>query len=91
MTFYFTSESPNGERTLRTIEEITEDEAESKHFLGTAAGANLGHCVYMGSKYHKGFEEEVRYYHIKRDLDEHGRAIQKAQPNTIQVSFYSEK
>ncbi|MBU2589174.1 MAG: hypothetical protein KKA65_05205 [Nanoarchaeota archaeon] len=49
----------------RTIEEITKEESEGKILLGTAAGIDCYHCLYLGVINSRGlFLKKVNFYRI---------------------------
>lgn len=86
----FSAVSKDEQRRIM-LEEITEEERAGKKYLGTALGRDLFHCIYMGSKYYKGnFCEDVKWYFISNESDEHLEDLCKRQPGSIKVEFYGE-
>lgn len=77
-------------RENKRIEEISEREIESKRSLGTAYGFNLGHCVYLATKYCREFAEKARWYRII-ETDERLEELRRVQWQSIGVEFYAEK
>ncbi len=74
-----------------SLEEITAKEREGKSLLGKADGRDIGHCVYLGVSYCKGFFEKAKWYHLSTEIDARLEELQKTQPGTIRVEFYGEK
>ncbi len=83
------TEVPSVEKRL---EELTEEAAESLDCLGTAAGANLGHCMYLGMKYCKDFTERVvGYRQVQNDALVKDHKEHFGNQPTITVAFYGSK
>ena len=74
-----------------SLDEIAREEREGKSLLGKADGQGIGHCVYLGVSYCKGFFEKAKWYHLSTETDARLEELQKKQPGTIRVEFYGEK
>lgn len=76
-------------KTKVTLEEIARDEARGKHLLGIAAGMDIGHCSYLGSRHcsEKDFLRSVRYY---RHCDA-GEFPEMGSHCATVVAFYKDK
>ena len=74
-----------------SLEEIATDEREDKELLGKAAGRDLSHCVYLGTRHCENFIERVRWYYLTNEEDALLKKLRRTQPGTIRVEFYGEK
>ncbi len=76
----------------KRLEELTEEAAEHLVCLGTAAGANLGHCFYLGMKYCENFTERViGYRQVQSDALVNDHKEHFGNQPTITVTFYGSK
>jgi hypothetical protein len=83
----------------RRLKRIGEEEAGSYHLLGSPFGESLEHCIFLGLKYCKNFEKEVKYYVIRENLpsDNERRVIaseiKRVAPwkNFVAIDFYGDR
>ena len=89
MTYKFTIWEKDDKKIERTLEEITRKEAEDKKLLGTAAGMDVGHCIYMGSRHssEKSFIRTVKYYRYC-EPDEDSEMSSRC---AVTIAFYKDK
>ncbi len=86
-TYTIKRENLKGETIEKIIKELSEDECKSRKLLGSSFGINIGHCVFMGSKYCEKFLERVEGYRIVQLHEDIVKQIGRHQ-NSIGVEFY---
>lgn len=70
--------------------EIEESARKGKTSLGQACGLDIGHCVYLGARHRKDFENKAKWYYIHSEDDDDLQKFRRetGQKKSIKAEFY---